>query len=240
MKKKLDFQICTCISYSIQRKSSQITPRIHFCLDLLRVLDYHTHERKRRSNFLRWLKVEILKKWCAVSNNSTPGVIWDRTKLAISQLLVVVERWNFLGVIWAWNARFWLVTIKLVANKKKLFRKNLKFVSSHPELRFTSFNFGKTNLCNWVLCALFSHSQLIFVCVAGNMADWCGRATGFFSNFPTHFYCFWEGDARGYVLMLSPFLPWCERILLLEFNLIKMDVGKRKFFNAIRSHWHVI
>ena len=80
--------------------------------------------------------MEIFKKWFAVSNNPTPRVIWDSTKLAISQLLVAVERLNFLGIIWAWNAGFWLVTMNTVANHKKLFEKNLKCVSRHPELRY--------------------------------------------------------------------------------------------------------
>ena len=129
--------MCKCISYSIQRKSSQVTPRIHFCFDLLMVMGARPPYAwmKKRTNFLGWLLVEIFKKWCAVSNYPIPGVIWDRTKLAISQLLVVVERWNFLGVIWAWNAGFWLVTMNSVANHKKLFQKNLKCVSSHPKLR---------------------------------------------------------------------------------------------------------
>ena len=130
--------MCKCISYSIQRKSSQVTPRIHFCFDLLMVMGARPPYAwmKKRTNFLGWLLGEIFKKWCAVSNYPTPGVIWDRTNLAISQPLVVVERWNFLGVIWAWNAGFWLITMNSVANHKKLFQKNLKCVSSHPELRY--------------------------------------------------------------------------------------------------------
>ena len=134
--------MCKCISYSIQRKSSQVTPRIHFYFDLLMVMGARPPYAwmKKRTKFLGWLLVEIFKKWCAVSNYPTPGVIWDSTKLAISQLLVVVERWNFLGVIWAWNAGFWLVTMNSVANHKKLFQKNLKCVSSHPELRYIKCN----------------------------------------------------------------------------------------------------
>ena len=92
--------------------------------------------KEKRTNFLGWLLVEIIKKWCAVSSYPDPGVIWDRTNLAISQLLGMVERWNFFGVIWALNIRLWPVTMHKIANWKKLFQKNLKTVSSHPELRY--------------------------------------------------------------------------------------------------------
>ena len=139
LEKKLYFQMCKLISYSIQGKSSQVTPGIHFMFDILMLIGARPPYawKQKRTNFLGWLLVEIIKKWCAVSSYPDPGVIWDRTNLAISQLLGMIERWNFLGVIWASDVRFWPVTMHKIANWKKLFQKNLKTVSSHPELQYS-------------------------------------------------------------------------------------------------------